>query len=176
MIFSNHDINKFILLSRKAVYPYEYLDDWRRLFETLLPEKEDFYSHVIMEGITDADYSYGKRVCKDFEVNSFGEYHNLYFQSDTLLLVDIFENFWNTCLEIYELDPARFPFAPGLIWQAALKKTKVKLVLLTNIDTLSMIEKCITGVICHTIHRYGKANNNYMKNYDKLKDSSYLKY
>ena len=61
------------------------MDDWRRLVETLLPEKEDFYSHVKMEGITDADYSYGKRVCKDIEVNSFGEYHNLYFQSDTLV-------------------------------------------------------------------------------------------
>ena len=80
------------------------------------------------------------------------------------------------CLEIYELDPAKFLSAPGLAWQAALKKTKVELALLTDIDMLLMVEKSIRGGICHSISRYAKANNKYMKDYDENKQSSYLQY
>ena len=87
----------------------------------------------------------------------------MYVQSDTLLLADVFENFRNKCIEIYELDPAHFLSAPGLAWQACLKKTEVKLELLTDIDMLLMVEKGIRGGICHAIHRYAKANNKYMK-------------
>ena len=76
--------------------------------------KEDFYSHLNMEDITDADYAHIKRVCKDSEIKNLGEYHDLYLQSGTLLLADLFENFRNMCLEIYELDPDHFPSAPGL--------------------------------------------------------------
>ena len=85
------------------------------------------------------------------------------FQSNTLLLADVFENFQNMCLDIYELDPANFLSAPGLAWQAALKNWKVKLDLLTDIDMLLMVEKCIRGGICHSIYRYIKDNNKYMK-------------
>ena len=106
----------------------------------------------------------------------FGEYHDLYLKSDTLLLVDVSENFRKMCLEIYELDPARFISALTLTQQAALKKTKVKLDLLTDIDMLLMVEKGIRGRLCHSINRYPKANNKCMKDYDKTKESSYLKY
>ena len=82
---------------------------------------------------------------------------------DTLILADVFENFRKTCLKIYQLDPAKFLSAPGLAWQAALKNTEVKLELLTDIDMLLMAEKGISGGICNAIHRYVKANNNYMK-------------
>ena len=174
--FSNHDNNKFILLLQKGVYPYEYMDDWEKFNETLLPKKEDFYSHLNMEDITDADYAHAKRVCKDFEIKNLGEYHDLYVQSDTLLLADVFENFRNMCLKIYELDPAKFLSAPGLAWQAALKKTKVKLDLLTDIDMLLMVEKGIRGGICHSIYQYAKANNKYMKDFDKNTESSYIQY
>ena len=112
-----------------------------------------------------------KRVCKDFGITNCGEYHDLYVESDTLLLADVFNNFRNVYLEIYGLDPA-----PGLVWQAVLTKTKVKLDLLTNIGILLMVKKGIRGGICHVIHRYAKANNNYMKDYDKNKEPSYLKY
>ena len=121
-------------------------------------EKKDLYSHLNMEDITDADYARTKRVCKDFEIKNLGEYHNLHVQSDPLLLAELFENFRIMFLEIYELDPAKFLSAPGLAWQAALKKTKVKLDLLTDIDMLLMVEKGIRGVICHSIYRYAKAN------------------
>ena len=80
------------------------------------------------------------------------------------------------CLEIYYLDSAKFLSAPGLSWQGALKKARVKLHLLTDIDMLLMVKKGIRGGICHGIHRYAKANNNCIKNYDKNKESSYLKY
>ena len=84
------------------------MGDLEKFNETLLPETEDFYSQLNMEGITDADYAHAKRVCKDFEIKNLEEYHNLYVQSHTLLLADVFENFQNMCLKIYELDPAKF--------------------------------------------------------------------
>ena len=92
------------------------------------------------------------------------------------MVADVFENFRNMYINIYELDPANFHSAPGLAWQAALKMTKVKLDLLTDIDMLLIVEKSVRGVICHSIYRYAKANNKNMKNYDKNKESSYLQY
>ena len=105
-----------------------------------------------------------------------GDYHDLYVQCDTLLLADVFENFRDKCIEIYELDPAHFLSAPGLAWQACLKKTGVKLELITDYDMLLIIEKGIRGWICQTTHRYAKENNKYMKNYDKKIESSYIEY
>ena len=103
------------------------MDHWKKINETSLPEKEDFYSHLNMEDVTDADYALAKRVCKDFEIKNVGKNHDLYVQSNTLLSADVFENFRNMCLEIYELDLVKIFSAPGLAWQAVLKKTKVKL-------------------------------------------------
>ena len=80
-----------------------------------------------MEGITDVDYRHAKKVFKEFKIKNLGEYHNLYVQSDTLLLADLFENFRNKCIEIYELDPARYLSAPGLAWQTYLKKNRNKI-------------------------------------------------
>ena len=100
----------------------------------------------------------------------------MYVQCDKFLLADVFENFRNNCIEIYGLDPAHFLTAPGLARQACFKKTKVKLLLLADIDMLLMVEKGTRGGICQAIHRYAKANNKYMKNYDKDIISSYLMY
>ena len=92
------------------------------------------------------------------------ENHDLYVLSDTLLLPDVFQNFGDKCIAIYELDLTHFLSAPGLAWQACLKNTGVKLELLTDIDMLLMVENGIRGGICHAIHRYAKANNEYMNN------------
>ena len=89
------------------------MDDWEKFNEISLSEKEDFYSHLNMEDITDADYAHAKRVFKDSEIKNLGEYHDLYGQSDALLLADVFEIFRKMCLKIYELDPAK------CTWQAA---------------------------------------------------------
>ena len=140
----------------KGGYPYEYMDDWEKFNETSLLEKEDFYIHLNMEDITDADYAHAKRVYKDFEIKDLEEYYDLYVQRDTLLLADVFENFRNMCLEIYKLDSAKLLSTPGLAWQATLKKTKVKLDLSTDIDMLLMVEKGMRVGICHSIYRYTK--------------------
>ena len=100
----------------------------------------------------------------------------MYVQYDTLLLADVFENFRGRRIEKYELDSAHFLSAPRLAWQACLRKTKVELELLTNIDMLLMVEKWIRGGICQAIHKHAKANNNYMSNYNKDIISSYLMY
>ena len=129
-----------------------------------------------MENITEMDYIHANNVFKTFKLNNLGDYHDLYVQSDTLLLADVFENFRKACIETYELDPAHFISLPGLAWQACLKKTGVELELLTDYDMLLMIEEDIRGGICHAVHRYAKANNRYMKDCDESKESSYIQY
>ena len=98
----------------------------------------------------------------------------MYVQSDTLLLADVFKDFRNMRIKVYELDPAYFLSAPGLAWQACLKKTDVKLELLSDVHMLLMVEKGIRGGIYHAIHRFAKANNKYKKNYDENEESSFL--
>ena len=91
-------------------------------------------------------------------------------------MADVFKNFQKMCLKIYQLKPVKFLSAPGLAWEAALKKTEIKLEFLTDNNMLLIVEKGIIGRICHTTHQYTKANNKYMKDYDKNKESSCLKY
>ena len=172
--FCNKNLNKFILLLIKGVYPYEYMDNCERFDEKSLLNKESFYSNLNMENIDDNDYRHCNNVFKRFKPKNLGEYHDLYAQSDTLLLAGVFENFRNTCIKVYELYPVHFLSLPGLAWQACLKKTNIKLELLTDYDMLLMVEEGIRGGICHSIHRHARANNKYMKNYDESKESSYI--
>ena len=132
--FCNEDINKFVLLLRKGVYPYEYMDSWERFNEISLLDKEAFNNELNLEDCTDEDYAHYKKMFKEFELKNLGDYRDLYVQCDTLLLADVFGNFREKCMEIYGLDPAHFLSAPGLAWQACLKKTEVKLELLTDPD------------------------------------------
>ena len=147
------------------------MDNWKRFNETSLPDKESFYSSLNIEDIDDVDYRHGNNVFNKFKLKNLGEYHDLYVQSDTL-----FENFRNMCIKVYDLDPAHFVSLPGLAWQACLEKTNVKLELLTDYDELLMVEEGIRGGLCNAIHRHAKANNKYMKNYDKNKEFSYIQY
>ena len=174
--FCDNDINKFIMLLRKGVYPYEYIDEWDKFNEKVLPGKDSFYSNLTLENISETDYAHANNVFKKFNINNLGEYHDLYVRSDTLLLADIFENFRQSCLKNYELDPAHFVSLPGLAWQACLKKTNVELELLTDYDMLLMVEEGIREGICHAIQRYAKANNKYMEDYDRKKKFSYIQY
>ena len=173
---SSERINKFVLLLRKGVYPFEYMDTWERFNEISLPSKEDFYSNLNMEDISDIDYRHANNVFKRFKLENLGDYHDLYMQSDTLLLADVFNNFRDMCIKEYELDPAHFFSLPGLAWQACLKKTNIELELLTDYDMLLMVEEGIRGGIRHSIHRYAKANNKYMKNHNINEESSYIQY
>ena len=111
----------------KGYYPYEDTDSWEKFGETTIPPKEAFYSKLNLESISDADYAHVQKVWEVFEIKNFGEYHNLYAQSDTLLLADVFESFRDTCIEVYDFDPANFLTAARLAWQACLKESKVEL-------------------------------------------------
>ena len=111
------------------------MDNWERFNETSLPPKESFYSELKLEDISDKDYSHAQKVWEEFGIRNLGEYHDLYVQTSTLLLADVYEKFRDKCIEIYGLDPSHFLYL-----------------------------------------RYSKANNKYMKNYDKSTESSYLMY
>ena len=117
----NGNLNKFVLMLRKGVYPYEYMDSWERFNETSLPPKKDFYSELTLEDITDKDYNHAQKVFEEY-CTDMGDYHDLYVQTDTFLLADVFEKFRDKCIEIYGLDPSYFLSAPGLAWQACLKR------------------------------------------------------
>ena len=173
----DNDINKFKLLLRKGVYPYEYMDSWKRFNETESPSKDKFYSALNLEDISDDDYyAHAVNVCNTFNINDLGEYHDLYVKLDTALLGDIFEKFRDKHIETDKLDPAYFLTTPGLSWWGCLKKTGVKLELLTDENMFLMYEEGIRGGICNKVHSYAEANNKYMKNYDKNKESSFLMY
>ena len=174
--FCDNDLDKFIMLLRKGVYPYEYMDGWDKFNEKTIPGKDSFYSNLTLENISESDYAHANNVFKKFNINNLGEYHDLYVRSDTLLLADIFENFRQSCLKNYELDPAHFVSLPGLAWQDCLEKTNVELELLTDYDMLLMVEEGIRGGICHAVQRYAHANNKYMNDYDRKKKSSYIQY
>ena len=161
---------------RKGIYPYEYMDSWEKFSKISLPSKEDFYSYLNMEDISDIDYRHGNNVFKGFKLENLGDCHDLYVPSDTLLLADVFNNFRDMCIKEYELDPTHFLSLPGLAWLACLKKTNIELELLTDYDMLLMVEEGMRGGICHSIHRYAKSNNKYMKNYNNNEESSYIQY
>ena len=166
---------KLDLMARKGVYPYGYMDSFNK-FNEKLPTKEDFYSIMNNEHITNKDYKHAQTVWKTFKLKTMGEYHDLYLKSDILLLADVFENFRKTCLEYYKLDPCHYFTSPGLSWDAMLKMTDIKLELMTDIDMFQFIEKGMRGGISYIANRYGKGNNKYMKSYDKTKPSKYIMY
>ena len=118
------------------------MDTWERFNETSLASKEDFYSNLNMEDIDDIDYRHGNNVFKGFKLDNL-DYHDLYVKSDTSLLADVFENFRDMSIKEYELDSAHFLSLPGLAWQVCLKKTNIELELLTDYDTLLMVEEGI---------------------------------
>ena len=166
---------EFDLMVRKGVYPYDYMDSFDK-FNEKLPSKEEFYSLLNDEPISNEDYEHAQNVWNTFSLKNMGDYHNLYLGSDVLLLADVFENFRKTCLEYYKLDPCHYFTSPGLSWDAMLKMTNIKLELMTDVDMFQFIEKGLRGGISYIANRYGEANNKYMKTYDKKAPSKYIMY
>ena len=165
---------KLDLMAKKGVYPYD-MDSFKK-FKEQLPTKEEFYSILNDEHISDEDYQHAQNVWNKFNLKNMGEYHDLYLQSDILLLADVFESFRKTCLEYYKLDPCHYFTSPGLSWDAMLKMTNIKLDLMTDIDMFQFIEKGLRGGISYIANRYGKANNKYMKDYNEKAPSKYIMY
>lgn len=166
---------KLDLMVRKGVYPYDYMDSFEK-FNHKLPSKEDFYGILNDQHISNEDYEHAQNVWNKFSLKNMGDYHNLYLKSDILLLADVIENFRNTCLEYYKLDPCHYFTSPGLSWDAMLKMTNIKLELMTDIDMFQFIEKGLPGGISYIANRYSKANNKYMKEYYENKPSKYIMY
>ena len=167
---------KFDLMMRKGVYCYDYVTSHEKFNLKELPAKGKFYSQLNNESISDDDYNHAKRIWKEFKCKNLGMYHDIYLISDVLLLADVYERFRKTCLEYYRLDPAWFISSPSLAWNAMLKMTNIQLELMTDVDMHQFIEKGIRGGISYIAHRHSKANNKYMKGYNKNEPSSYVTY
>ena len=165
------------LLSRKGIYPYDYMNSIKKFSEEKLPTKDKFFSKLNDCGVSDEDFDHAQRIWKEFGIKDLGEYHDLYLKSDVLLLADVFEEFRNVCLENYSLDPAWYYTSPGLSWDALLKHSKIKLELLTDPDMLLLFEKGIRGGISMIPNRFGKANNKYMgEKFDPSQPSKFITY
>ena len=150
------------LLTRKGIYPYEYMLSWDKFDESQLSPIEAFYSNLNVCNVSEVDYELAQNVWKEFRIRNLGKYHDFYLRTDVILLANVFEAFRDTCLEHYKLDLAHFYTSPGLAWKACLKKTGVRLELLTDPDMLLMFEHGIRGEITQAVHRYAEANNKYM--------------
>ena len=168
--------NNTSLLARKGVYPYDYVTSFNKIKEPKLPSKEDFYSKLYDQEISDEDYQHAVKVWNTFNCQTLQDYHDLYLKSDVLLLADVFENFRKACLYHYKPDPCHYYTAPGLAWDACLKETKEEQELLKDYDMLMMFEQGIRGGISHISKRYACANNKHMNDFDESKPSSFIQY
>ena len=165
----------FELLTRKGVYPYAYMDSADRFKESKLPPKEDFYNDLAKEHITEEDHTFVKKLWKTFRLKNLGELHDLYMETDTLLLADVFQNYRQVIMKNYGLDPIHFYTAPSLSWSAGLKFTKVKLEIPSDIDMHMFFDRGLRGGISMVSHPYAKANNKGMKDYyDPQTKQSYI--
>ena len=165
------------LIKQKGFYPYEYMDSIEKFNDTEPPPREVFYSKLSGRGITDKNYKHVLNVWSSFNMEIFKDYHELYNETDVLLLADVFENFRDLCLKIYGLDPVYYYTAPGLAWDACLKMTDINLELLSDPNMLLMFEKGIRGGISMISNRYGEANNKYIgHSFNKNKLKKYLMY
>ena len=163
------------LLCQKGYYPYEWFDDESKFDHVGLPPREAFYSTLTQETLSEEAYEHAWNVYKTLGCKTFREYHELYLKSDVLLLCDIFQNFRETCISYYKLDPANYFTAPGLSWDALLLTTKIELELITDPKVLDLIERHKRGGLCFVgSKRHVAANNIYVADYDPSKPSNYL--
>ena len=167
--------DKADLLSRKGVYPYDWMDSFEKVNE-VLPEKSDFFSKLNNHEISEKDYQHAINVWKEFGMKNMAEYHDIYLKTDVLLLADVFEAFRKPCLEAYGSDPCWYLTAPAFAWDSMLKMTGVRLELLKDVDMHQFFEKQIRGGVSTAFHRFEKANNKYMKDFDETQPSKFIMY
>ena len=174
-LFGSEDCSElqYNFLTRKGVYPYEYMNSWNQFEETQLPPINSFYSNLNMSSISEEDY----QVWGEFGLHDLGDYHDLYLRTDVILMANMYEAFRNTCLRHYKLDPAHFYTSPGLAWKACLKRTGINLQLLTDPDMLLMFDQGIRVGITQAVRKYTAANNPYMGDkFNPNKGTTYLQY
>ena len=171
--FSITDID---LVTRKGVFPYDYVDSWNKLNETKLPPIDDFYSILTASTISNEDYEHAQHMWSHFNIKSLGEYSDYYLKVDVLILSDIFENFRDLCLKTYGVDSAFYYTAPGMSFDAMLKHTCVELELLHDYDMILFCERGVRGGITQAVQRYSKANNVHVPGYDMNKLDTWINY
>lgn len=174
--FKNINETDFKLLTRKGVFPYDFVDSFSKLNETQLPNKSEFYNSLTDSDVTMEDYMHANTIWHSFSCKNLGEYSDLYMKTDILLLADVFEQFRTSCMHTYSLDPAHYFTLPGYTWDCMLKYTKINLELLTDVDMLMFIERGIRGGLSQSTKRHSVANNKYLPNYQSNKPSKFLIY
>ena len=173
--FEDYSELQYNLLTRKGIYPYEYMSSWDHFEETQLPPIEAFYSKLSMSSISSDNYQHAQRVWKEFRIHNLGDYHDLYLRTDVVLLANVYEAFRETCPEHYKLDPAHFYTSSGLALKACLKRTGIRLGFLTDPNILLMFQRGIRGGITQAVRKYAAANSLYMGDkFDPNKDTTYL--
>ena len=182
-LVSEFGIDKLEILKRRDAYPYEWVDSFEKLKHLSLPEKKYFY-WSLRDGkinrsnghISDEQYLHLQNVWKEFNFNTFEDFHDHYLKKDVLLLVDSFEKFISTCLKYYNLDPCHYFSAPGLSWDAMLKMTGAELEKISDPDKYMFLEQGMRGGVSYINKRYSRANNEYCQDYDKGKPEKCIFY
>ena len=164
------------LVKQKGLYPYEYMNSFKKFSENKLPDICKFFSSLKDNCIGEKDYLKANNNWNMFKINTMGDYHDLYLKTNVLFLADVFEKFINICLDYYGLDPCHYFRSPGLSWDAMLKITRTELELISDIDMHLFIEKGMRGGISYIAKRYSRANKKHMKCYDSSEESKYIAY
>lgn len=174
----NHDEQKFQILCRKGIMPYDWLDSKEKLQETSLPPREEFYSQLNDEHVSDEDYEHAKKVWDIVLTNkTMNDYLLLYMWLDIILLASVMENFRNLCMSDFELDPCHYVSLPSLAFDCCLKMTKKTIELFTDSNMQICVERGIRGGIVQAVCRREKVNNEYLgENYDPEKPKNYIMY
>src|SRR6266536_6058389 len=153
-----YSIDKIKLLFRKGVFPYDWTNAWEKFDRTSLPFRKNFYSLLSQQNISKEDYEHAQEVWQTFEMKNFGEYHDLYLETDVLLSADVFMNYTIMCLQDDGLDPSHYVSASEMFNNSLYKSSEAELKLMTDIDEYLMVENSIRGRITMASYRYAKAN------------------
>jgi hypothetical protein len=163
---------QLILVYRKGIHCYEYIDSQDRFLKTELPPIHEFSTHLHGK-ITHEDYQYAQKVWKTFGCKNLGEYHDFYLKTDVLSLADVWTEFRKMSMEYYELDPSHYVSAPSLSWDSMLKMSGVRIEFFTDMTMHDFTEKAKRGGISMACQQYFKANNPKMgEDYDPSKPTS----
>ena len=166
----------FDLMLEKGIYFYDYACDFAIFSETEMPQKSDFFSILQEQDISDNDYSRAKHVYKVTGCKTLLDYMEIYVKQDTAILCDVFESFRELCINFYELDCCHYISLPSFAWDAMLKKTNVQLEYITDIDIYTFLENNLRCGVTTVNHRYFKANNAYLDDYNSSLPTSFLQY
>jgi hypothetical protein len=150
---------RFNLVTRKGVYPYEYFDNFTKFDESTLPPQTAFFNSLSGDSVSDDDFLHAHNVYKVFEMNNLWNYHDLYLLTDIFLLTDVLVSFRKMCLDYYKIDPFHSYTVPGFSWEAALRMTDVKLELLSDPNMHKLFELGIRGGISTITHRHAEADS-----------------